>query len=228
MVDESILILRVMLQLGRVGKDTISLKKLISCIPKEYRARFTPTFNDLLKLDIIEKTPEDNISIKRDRREDVCRLLDPVPDPAIKSIKPIEESISKGFEIEPFLVTHGSHSVKGVVDTYAFHRSKFDSRIVVYLVSDNRKKSTIHLGSIHQRHSLYRRSLLGIDENFQTKIFTKAMMNQLGPTIVGNRQPTKALIDIMIHEGYLIKTDEKHFMRTPKPPPPEEGLTIER
>jgi hypothetical protein len=217
-----------MLHLGRVGKDTISIKKITMCIPQEQRSKVVSTVNELLKLEIIEKTADDKISIRRERREDVCRLLDPVPDPVIKSIKPIEETIPRAFESTPFLVTEGSHQVKGVIDTYAFHKSKSDSKIVVYLVSDNRKKNTIHLGSIRHRNSLYRRGLLGIDAKFGTKVFTKAMMNQLGSAIVGNRQPTKALIDIMIHEGYLIQIDEKHFMRTPKQPPPEEGLIIER
>jgi hypothetical protein len=217
-----------MLHLGRVGKDTISIKKITVCIPQEQRPKVTATITELLKLEIIDKTPDDKISIRRERRDDVCRLLDPVPDPVIKSIKPIEETIPRSFENTPFLVTHGSHRVKGVIDTYAFHKSKSNSKIVVYLVSDNRKKSTINLGSIHHRNSLYRRGLLAVDTKFGTKVFTKAMMNQLGPSIVGNRQPTKALIDIMIYEGYLIQIDEKRFMRTPKPPPAEEGLVIER
>jgi len=217
-----------MLYLGRVGKDTISIKKITSCIPSQYQSKVLPTVEELVQLGMIDKTSDSKISIKRERRTDVCNLMDPVPDPVIKSIKPIEDTIPKSFETEPFLVTEGSHRVKGVVDKYAFHKSKFDSKIVVYLVSDNRKKSTINLGSIHHRNSLYRRALLEIDAKFGTKVFTKAMMNQLGSSIVGNRQPTKALIDIMIYEGYVIQIDEKHFMRTPKPPPAEEGLIIER
>lgn len=228
MIEVGLTLLRVMLSLGRVGKDTISIKKITSCIPAKYHSQIPTAINELLQLCFIDKTTEDKISIKRERREDVCRLMDPQPDPIIKSIKPIEETIPKTFENIPFLVTEGGHKVRGVIDKYAFHKSKSDSRIVVYLVSDNRKKNTINLGSIHHRNSLYRRGLLGVDEKFGTRVFTKAMMNQLGSSIVGNRQPTKALIDIMIYDGYLIQIDEKHFMRTPKPPPAEEGLVIER
>lgn len=217
-----------MLYLGRVGKDTISIKKIASCVPAKYYSKVLPTIEELVQLGMIGMTTDGKISIKRERRTDVCNLMDPVPDPIIKNIKPIEETIPRTFENTPFLITEGSHRVKGVIDKYAFHKSKFDSKIVVYLVSDNRKKNTIHLGSIHHRNSLYRRALLAIDTKFSTKVFTKAMMNQLGTSIVGNRQPTKALIDIMIYEGYVIAIDEKHFMRTPKPPPAEEGLIIER
>lgn len=140
----------------------------------------------------------------------------------------MEDMVSKSFEKTPFLVTEGSHKVKGIIDKYAFHKNKLDSKIIVYLVSDNQKKSTIRLGALGDRNSLYRRALLGIDSEFGTLVFTKAMMNKLGSSIVGNRQPTKALIDIMIYDGYVIPIDEKHFMRTSKGIPPANGLTIER
>jgi hypothetical protein len=209
-----------------VGKEFITIEKIISCFPPRYQSRVIPTVDELMKLGIIEKV-NGGISIKRDRRDDVCRLMDPAPDPIIKSIKPIEDTIPKSFDKTPFLVTEGGHKVKGVIDKYAFHKNRFDSKIIVYLVSDNQKKSTIRLGSLSDRNSLYRRAILGIDSKFGTKVFTKAMMNQLGSDIVGNRQPTKALIDIMIYDGYVISIDDKHFMRTSKEVPPVNGLTIE-
>lgn len=227
MVDFCLTLLRILLHLGRVGKEFITIEKIISCFPSRYQARVIPTVDELMKLGIIEKV-NDGISIKRERRDDVCRLMDPAPDPIIKSIKPIEDTIPKSFDKTPFLVTEGGHKVKGVIDKYAFHKNRFDSKIIVYLVSDNQKKSTIRLGTLSDRNSLYRRAILGIDSKFGTKVFTKAMMNQLGSDIVGNRQPTKALIDIMIYDGYLISVDDKHFMRTSKEVPPANGLTIER
>ena len=227
MADFCLTLLRILFHLGRVGKELIAIEKITSCFPSHYQARVIPTVDELIKLGIIEKV-NDSISIKRERRDDICRLMDPAPDPIIKSIKPIEDTIPKSFDKTPFLVTEGSHKVKGVTDKYAFHKNKFDSKIIVYLVSDNQKKSTIRLGALSDRNSLYRRALLGIDSKFGTKVFTKAMMNQLGSEIVGNRQPTKALIDIMIYDGYLILIDNKHFMRTPKGVPSANGLTVER
>ena len=227
MADYCLTLLRILLYLGRVGKESITIEKITMCFPLQYQSRIIPTVNELIKLGIIEKV-NDTISIKRERRDDVCRLMDPMPDPIIKSIRPIEDTIPKSFDKIPFLITEGGHKVKGVIDKYAFHKNKFDSKIIVYLVSDNQKKNTIRLGSLVDRNSLYRRALLGIDSKFGTKVFTKAMMNQLGSEIVGNRQPTKALIDIMIYDGYLIPIDDKHFMRTPKEIPPANGLTIEQ
>lgn len=228
MTDYCLTILRILLYLGRVGKDTITVSHLISFMPQKTAMKISNTIAELAHLGLIERTAEDRISIRRERRDDVCRLMDPEPDPIIKSIKPIEDTIPKSFEKTPFLVTEGGHKVKGVVDKYAFHKNRFDSKIIVYLVSDNQKKSTIRLGTLTDRNSLYRRALLRIDSTFGTKVFTKAMMNQLGSDIVGNRQPTKALIDIMIYDGYVIPIDDKHFMRTSKEAPPANGLTIER
>ncbi len=228
MTDYHLTVLRVLLYLGRVGKDTVTVNHLVSFVPGVITNRIFTTIAELVQLGFIERTTDDKISIRRERRDDVCRLMDPEPDPIIKSIKPIEDTIPKSFDKTPFLVTEGSHKVKGVIDKYAFHKNKFDSKIIVYLVSDNQKKSTIRLGALVDRNSLYRRALVGIDSKFGTKVFTKAMMNQLGSSIVGNRQPTKALIDIMIFDGYLIPIDDKHFMRTSKEAPPANGLTIER
>lgn len=227
MPDFCLTLLRILLHLGRVGKEFISIEKITSCFPPRYQSRVLPTINELIKLDIIEKL-NGGIAIKRERRDDVCRLMDPEPDPIIKSIKPIEDTIPKSFNKTPFLVTEGGHKVKGVIDKYAFHKNKYDSKIVVYLVSDNQKKNTIHLGAVDENNSLYRNALIKIDEIFGTRVFTKADMNQLGQKIVGNRQPTKALIDIMIYDGFVIQIDEKHFMRTSKGVPPANGLIIER
>lgn len=228
MKDYYLTILRVMFYLGRVGKETITIGQIVTAVPHIAISKINDAIIELIQLGFIDKTTEDRISIKRERRDDVSRLMDPAPDPIIKSIKPIEDVIPKTFDKIPFLITEGSHKVKGVIDKYAFHKNRFDSKIVVYLVSDNQKKSTINIGSILDRNSLYRRALLGIDSEFGTRVFTKAMMNQLGSSIVGNRQPTKALIDIMIYDGYLIRIDEKHFMRTSKEIPPANGLIIER
>ena len=228
MTDYCLTILRVLLYLGRVGKETITIAQIISCVPQVAATKIHNAIIELIQLGFIDKTVEERISIRRERRDDVCRLMDPAPDPIIKSIKPIEDTIPKSFDKTPFLVTEGGHKVKGVIDKYAFHKNRFDSKIIVYLVSDNQKKSTIRLGAIADNNSLYRKALIKIDETFGITVFTKAMMNQLGSEIVGNRQPTKALIDLMIYDGFVIQLDEKHFMRTSKGVPPANGLTIER
>ena len=228
MTNYNLTVLRVLLHLGRVGKDSITISNIVNCVPKRNSAKLKEAIDELTHHGFIDRVSYDRISIKRERRDDVCRLVDPEPDQIIKNIKPIEETMSNEYEKKPFLITTGGHKVKGVINKYTFHKSKHNSNIVVYLVSNNQKKSTIQLGSICDRNSLYRKALIGIDSKFGNQSFTKAMMNQLGSSIVGNRQPTKALIDIMIYEGYLIQTDSKYFVRAPKLIPEANGLIIER
>lgn len=227
MKNYALTVLRFLFYLGRVDKDSIRTKHLISCMPVGTTKKTRAAITELLRQGFIEKTANDEISIRRERRKDVCKLMNPESDPVIRSMKPIEDIIPKSFAKTPFLITQGSHKVKGIIDKYAFYKNETTSEIIVYLVSDNQKKSTIRLGALADKNSLYRRALLGIDSTFGTKVFTKAMMNKLGSSIVGNRQPTKALIDIMIFDGYLISNDTKYFIRTSKKVLPANGLTVE-
>lgn len=220
-------ILRSLYLLRRIGENDIVLERILGPFtPSGNLSQAKKALEELRRLGlIISPVSEERIAINPDRFNDVIRLLDPEPDPSIKNITPFEESISEIFHKVPFNTTEGSHRVKGITDTYSFHRKRSDPNyIVVFLVSDNQKKNTIHLGSIFDENSLYRRTVKGIDEKFQNRVFTKAMMNELGKDIVGNRQPPKALIDMMKYDGYVIFIDDQHFQRTSKQIPPSQNL----
>jgi len=220
-------ILRRLYLLRRIGENDIVLERILGPFaPSGDLMKAKQALDELVKLGLIIKPKSrDRISINPEHYTDVIRLLDPEPDPAIKNIKPLEDAIPKTYHKVPFLTTAGSHRVKGTIDTYSFHRKRSDpDYIVVFLVSDNQKKSTIHLGSIYDLKSLYRKALLGIDKKFGGTIFTKAMMNDLGKEIVGNRQPPKALIDMMIFDGFVIPKDGKHFQRTVKEIPSAKSI----
>jgi len=226
--DHYFAILRRLFILRRVGNNDIVLERVLGPFgPSGSMKKAKLAINELRKFGlVISPKSEDRISINPDRLEDVIRLLDPEPDPAIKNIKPLEDSIPKTYHKVPFLTTEGSHRVKGVTDTYSFHKSRSNNDyIVVFLVCDNQKKNTIHIGSIYDPKSLYRRALLGLHSKFKQRVFTKALMSELGKEIVGNRQPPKALIDIMIYDGFVIPVvDEKHFQLTSKPVPQEKSI----
>ena len=220
-------ILRRLFILRRIGPNDIVLERILGPFgPSGDLNKAKIALDELRKFGlVISPSSENRISINPDRYNDVINLLNPETDPIIKNIKPLEESIPKNFHRVSFLTTEGAHRVKGIIDVYSFHRNRSDrDDIVVFLVVDNQKKSTIHLGSIYDPKSLYRRALLGIEGKFGHTVFTKAMMIELGKDIVGNRQPPKALIDMMIFDGYVIPIDEKHFQRTVKPIPPERGI----
>lgn len=220
-------ILRRLFLLRKVADDDITLELILGpFVPTGDIHKARKALDELRKLGlVISPKSEERISINPERFNDVARLLDPTIDSTVKNIIPLEEAIPKIYHKVPFLTTEGSHRVRGVTDTYSFHRKRSDPNyVVVFLISDNQKKTTIHLGSIYDKNSLYRRALVGIEQKFRRSVFTKAMMNELGKEIVGNRQPPKALIDMMIYDGYVIPIDEKHFQRTVKPIPPEKSI----
>lgn len=192
-----------------VEKAKDELKDLVE---RNYVQRVIPTNKEVLK------NPSINlVAINPKRYQDIKRMVNPDADPFIKEIKPIEDQIPKGYDERPFLTTKGSHMVKGVKDSYYFYRKLSDESCVsVFLISDRRLKNTIHLGSIYENNSLHRKTILGMDKKFGITGFTKAQMRELGSDIVGNRQPVKALIDLLEYEGFIDKIDKKHYRRTEK------------
>ena len=220
-------ILRRLFLLRKVADDDIALELIMGpFIPTGDLQKAQKALDELRNLGlVISPKSEERISIDPERVNDVARLLDPTIDSTVKNIIPLEEAIPKIYHKVPFLTTEGSHRVKGVTDTYSFHRKRSDPNyVVVLLISDNQKKTTIHLGSIYDKNSLYRRALVGIEQKFRRSVFTKAMMNELGKDIIGNRQPPKALIDMMRFDGFIIPIDEKHFQRTVKEIPQEKSI----
>ena len=63
-----------------------------------------------------------------------------------------------------------------------------------------------------------------MNKKFGVLGFTKAQIRELGSNIVGNRQPVKALIDLLEYEGFIDKIDKKHYRRTEKKIPPSNGI----
>lgn len=201
---------------GRACKWILS-DIIINAFPSEYHKKARGDLKDLITKNYVRENSSNQISINPERFEDVKRLVNPDADPFIKEIKPIEDQIPEGYEPRPYLTTKGSHRVKGVIDTYCFYRKIADQNyFVAFLISDGKIKSTINLGSIFSSDSLYRRALEKIDKIFGTRGFTKAQLRELGADIVGNRQPIKALVDLMVKEGYLMQTDPKRWERTAK------------
>ncbi len=202
---------------NRNEKAKAELKDLVE---RDYVVRGIPTNDEMRKNPTI-----DLVGINPSRYEDVKRMVNPDADPFIKEIKPIEDQIPEGFEEKPFLITKGSHRVKGVIANYYFYRKLSDKNFnIVFVFSDRKKRNAIHIGSMYDKNSLYRKTLEGIDRVFQGRGFTKAQMRELGSEIVGNRQPPKALIDLMKNEDYIIQTDEIHFERTPKKIPSSNSI----
>jgi len=195
-------------------------KDLRDLIERNYVQRRVPTNDE------VSKNPSiDLVAINPERYRDIKRMINPDADPFVKEIKPIEDQLPEGYEERPFLTTKGSHMVKGVRDSYHFYKKLSDENYVsVFLISDAKFKKPIHMGSIYENNSLYRKTITGIDKKFGVLGFTKAQMRELGSDIVGNRQPPKALIDLLEYEGFIDKIDKKHYRRTEKKVPPASSI----
>lgn len=166
-----------------------------------------------------------NQKINPERYQDIKRMVNPDADPFVKEVKPIEDQIPTGYEERPFLITKGSHMVKGVKDSYYFYKKLSNKNYVsVFLISDGKFKNSICIGSLYTNNSLHRKTISGMDKKFGVRGFTKAQMRELGSDIVGNRQPVKALIDLLEYEGFIDKIDKKHYRRTEKKIPPARTL----
>lgn len=190
-------------------------RELKDLIERNYVQRRIPTNYESLKNMSI-----DLVAINPERYQDIKRMVNPDVDSFIKEVKPIEDQLPKGYEERPFLTTKGSHMVKGVRDSYYFYKKSLDENYVsVFLISDGKLKNRIHIGSIYENNSLYRKTISGIDKKFGVLGFTKAQIRELGSDVVGNRQPVKALIDLLEHEGFIDKIDKKHYRRTEKKVP---------
>ena len=222
----------------RGGKECLAVdsKIIIGGFPDIYTNKAREGLRDLIKKDyVVKKIPDsdevlknpsiDMVAINPKRYQDIKRMINPDADPFIKELKPIEDQLPKGYSKRPFLTTKGSHPVKGVSDSYYFHKKvSNEDHIIVFLISDGKFKNPIHIGSIYDVNSLYRKTILKIDKIFGVKGFTKAQMRELGSEIVGNRQPIKALIDLLEHEGFIDKINKEHYRRTEKKIPAAKTL----
>lgn len=137
------------------------------------------------------------------------------------SYKSVEESIPKGFG-KPFHVASGEHMVNGHVSRYAFCHSVRNRRdVTCFIINAQNKPRPVHLGDIGDPNSLIAKFLAAIDQHFGDRRFTREAVKRSFPSeLTGNNQPTKAAIEYLIHNAYLIRSDYSRgpsmFERTPK------------
>lgn len=221
-------ILKVLFYMGCINEKVIDLCLVIGKFPEHVQHKARIAMTELIAwgyVDCKTTTKGDLISLSMDRLEDVRRWINPNPNVVVEDNKPLEDYLPKEYERNPILVTKGDHEVKGVSIAYRFHRKKSDpTSRKVFLDANGKRRPSITLGSIHDPNSLYRKGVEGIQNLCAYTVFTKAKLNELGDEIVGNRQPIKVLIDIMIFDGYLIQVADDHYQRTIKQIPPLQSI----
>lgn len=134
---------------------------------------------------------------------------------------PIEELIPDQYAT-PFHIAQGDKPVNDHTSTYAFCRKKKKSaEVSCFVISWQNSVRKILLGDIAVEKSMIAKFLDTIDEKFGRSYFTREQIKTRFPReLVGNNQPTKAAIEYLCHEKYIVRHDAtKHpvqFERTGK------------
>ncbi|MCL4518965.1 MAG: hypothetical protein M1587_07190 [Thaumarchaeota archaeon] len=130
----------------------------------------------------------------------------------------IQKMLPQGFEF--YHETRAAKMIKGVLGKYYHYRNKNSGEIISYMVGANPKPYRIVLGSINDPESKLRQVLNELPD----VAFRKAeLVHRLPQSIVENRQPIKAALDILEKEGYVKSISKKgiseEYVRTSKPIP---------
>src|SRR5439155_17937952 len=134
---------------------------------------------------------------------------------AVKDKPPVEYSYDSKYEQQPFHKTKGDKRVRGTYGIYSYHKNLFDPTILIaYIIIDGERRGTIKLGSFFDKNSLLSNAIKKIDEKYWFRQFSKADLRSLGRDIEGNRQPPKAIIDMLLYHGYIVLKGDKYYERT--------------
>ena len=127
----------------------------------------------------------------------------------------IQKMLPSGFEL--YHETYAAKVIKGVRGKYYHFKNKSSGDIISYNVGAATKPTRIVLGNIKDPESKLRQVLLQLPN----VAFRKAeLVHKLPQSIVENRQPIKAALDILEKEGYVKAISKKgiseEYVRTSK------------
>lgn len=112
-------------------------------------------------------------------------------------------NVPKGYKF--IFQQKSSKEVLGVRGTYLYYKNK-DGDYLCYIMARSAKPTRIKLGKLSNPKSPLQMVLNSIPNTS----FHKANLNEfLPPRLIENRQPIKAVIDVLEHEGFLRKTGRK-------------------
>ena len=96
--------------------------------------------------------------------------------------------------------------VRGFKSTYIYYKNKSDDYICYIMGRDQDSTTRINLGNLNDPKSHLGKTLTKLPDGE----FHKAKLNKVLPTrLVENRQPIKAIIDVLLYEGKIKKTGRK-------------------
>lgn len=199
------------------GKHT-SRESVLKGFRKNERGKGKKSIDVLIRRNlIIPKTTSygEQISLNPNLTRDILQIIN--PNENFVDTAPYEDSLKSNYDKQPFKETSGDKMIKGIKAKYAYHKNLYDPNVILcYLSTNGIKKRNIDLGSFYNPESRLSKSVIGIDLHFKDKAFTKADLVILGKEIVDNRQPVHAIIDMLLHFGYIDKVAKKQYKRTEK------------
>ena len=120
----------------------------------------------------------------------------------------LDITIPKEFEFK--FQESSDKEVLGIRGMYFYYQNKRGDWLC-YIFGRSLTPRKMKLGNLSNPQSDLQKVLLAIPKN---RLFKKAELNQALPSrLIENRQPIKALIDILAHEGFL-KKESKQFITT--------------
>ena len=133
-------------------------------------------------------------------------------------VKRLLSMLPRGYEL--YHVTESARVIGGVRGRYYHFKHRDTGDFVSFNIGAKGKPYRISLGSLEERGSPIRTVL----ENIPYGPFKKAnLVHHLPQSIVENRQPIKAALDILEKEGYVRRISSKgiseEYVRTDKPMP---------
>ncbi|WP_428323752.1 DNA-methyltransferase [Nitrosopumilus sp.] len=112
--------------------------------------------------------------------------------------------VPKGYKFK--FKEQSEKEIRGFRSTYVYYKNKDGDYLCYVMGRDTKPTTRIKLGNIKDPKSHLGKSLKKLPE----KAFHKASLNKILPErLVENRQPVKAIIDILLHEKKIKKTGEK-------------------
>ena len=136
----------------------------------------------------------------------------------VEDLSFIDASVPNGYK--RVFRTESAKTIRGVKGKYLYYKNN-ESDYIAYAYGPSGKSYRIHVGKIVDRNSKFR----VVYEHLPSKPFVKAYFNDILPSsIVENRQPIKAALDVLEKEGYVKKTGNvvgisEEYIKTAKAAP---------
>ena len=198
-----------------IGERHTSKEDALKSIAKSERGQAASAYDDLRKwgfLQIKRTGYGEHVSLYHSRLPDVQALINPNPELAVKDRPPLESTMDKDYEAMPFLETYSEKGGK-----YTYHNARDGSeKIKAYISGEGENVYPINIGGSTESDSLIVKAVKRIDEKFPGRAFERAEMYDLGRDIVGNKQPIKAILDVLLYHNYIIEVHTNYYKRTTK------------